>query len=334
MSHPDEALIHAWLDGELDSAEAERVEELVRNDPAWAAAAAEARGLIAATSRIIASLDNVPANVTPAARGVSRRPARWWTLRVAAVLVVVVGSAVVLRRAGLSPAGGDVAGIAPVAQQPAQPALGASPRSAAGPAALARTTGAVTRGLSVTPSGLAEEAGRRDGLAAVRQAPSEPVRGAAQPARAQAAQVAGAEKAADEARGAGLAAPAAPPQAAARAAAAAVPAVDRPAPAAAVLAAPETPAGAPRLRSEAAKTAATAPSDCVEIREPADTSPVALRRVIRLPAPASADTLARFGYELAKDRSPTGLSVRGDSVLGVLADGRRFVAVRVACPRR
>ena len=44
MSHPDEGLIQAWLDGELDAAEAARIVRLVREDATWAAAAAEARG--------------------------------------------------------------------------------------------------------------------------------------------------------------------------------------------------------------------------------------------------------------------------------------------------
>jgi hypothetical protein len=97
MSHPDEGLIHAWLDGELDAAEAARVEALVTNDADWAAAAAEARGLIAASARIVGALDRVPANVIPKAAPARRAPRRWaW--RAAAVLAVMVGSAVVLKR--------------------------------------------------------------------------------------------------------------------------------------------------------------------------------------------------------------------------------------------
>lgn len=110
MSHPDEGLIHAWLDGELDAAESARIEGLVRSDPAWAAAAAEARGLIAATSRIVSALDDVPAGVIPAARAAEPRVdakviplaakprgTPWWALRAAAVLVVVAGTVAVLR---------------------------------------------------------------------------------------------------------------------------------------------------------------------------------------------------------------------------------------------
>ena len=96
MPRPDEGLIHAWLDGELDAAEAARVEALVASDAEWAAAAAEARGLVAAGARIVRALDRVPGNVIPktAPRPASRR----WIWRVAAALVLMAGSAVVLQR--------------------------------------------------------------------------------------------------------------------------------------------------------------------------------------------------------------------------------------------
>jgi anti-sigma factor RsiW len=109
MSHPDEGLIHAWLDGELDAAEAARVEALVKGDPAWAAAAAEARGFIAASARIVSALDDVPAGVVPkpapatvsriAAIAPRRTPA-WWMLRAAAAIVIVTSSAIVMSKAG------------------------------------------------------------------------------------------------------------------------------------------------------------------------------------------------------------------------------------------
>jgi hypothetical protein len=99
VPHPDEGLIHAWLDGELDATEAAQVEALVTSDPEWTAAAAEARGLIAASTRITAALDRVPANVIPAAAPVRRR-SRQWTWRAAAAIVLLAGSAVVLERRG------------------------------------------------------------------------------------------------------------------------------------------------------------------------------------------------------------------------------------------
>lgn len=61
----DEGLVHAWLDGELDAVEAARVERLVAEDAEWAAAAAEARGLVAASSRILGALDVVAGDVIP-----------------------------------------------------------------------------------------------------------------------------------------------------------------------------------------------------------------------------------------------------------------------------
>src|SRR3990172_4769402 len=103
MPHPDEGLIHAWLDGELDAAESARIEALVRSDPEWAAAAAEARGLAAASARIIAALDDVggtsrPGEATAPAGMAPRRRRPWWMMRAAALLVVVAGTAIVLRR--------------------------------------------------------------------------------------------------------------------------------------------------------------------------------------------------------------------------------------------
>jgi hypothetical protein len=98
MPHPDEGLIHAWLDGELDATEAAQVEALVASDPAWAKAVAEARGLIAASARIAGTLDRVPANVIPRTAAAPRRAARRWVWRVAAVLALMAGSAVVLER--------------------------------------------------------------------------------------------------------------------------------------------------------------------------------------------------------------------------------------------
>lgn len=64
---PDEGLIHEWLDGQLDATTAAEVDALVASSPAFAARVAEARGLTAASSRILQSLDAVPGAVVPAA---------------------------------------------------------------------------------------------------------------------------------------------------------------------------------------------------------------------------------------------------------------------------
>jgi hypothetical protein len=99
MPRPDEGLIHAWLDGQLPPDEAARIEELAATDPEWAAAVAEARGLVAASSRILSALDRVPAGVVP--KGTASRTTRlpWWTKIAAAVVVVAGGSVVVLQNA-------------------------------------------------------------------------------------------------------------------------------------------------------------------------------------------------------------------------------------------
>jgi hypothetical protein len=73
------------------------VEGLVAADADWAAAAAEARGLIAASARIVGTLDRVPANVIPKAAP-ARAASRRWVWRAAAVLALMAGSAVVLKR--------------------------------------------------------------------------------------------------------------------------------------------------------------------------------------------------------------------------------------------
>jgi len=63
--HPDEGLIHAWLDDALGAAEAERLAAHVRGCADCQARVAEARGLIAGASRIVAALDDVPAGTRP-----------------------------------------------------------------------------------------------------------------------------------------------------------------------------------------------------------------------------------------------------------------------------
>jgi anti-sigma factor RsiW len=67
MQHPDEGTIHAWLDGALSGDEAQAFEAHVAECAGCAAAVTEARGLLAASSRILSALDSVPGGVLPAA---------------------------------------------------------------------------------------------------------------------------------------------------------------------------------------------------------------------------------------------------------------------------
>jgi hypothetical protein len=99
MQHLDEGTIHSWLDGALSAEESARVEAHVSECPQCAAAVAEARGFIAASSRILTALDHAPRGVVPVAPQV-----RWWNRTAwrtaAAMLVVAAGSLVVVRSGG------------------------------------------------------------------------------------------------------------------------------------------------------------------------------------------------------------------------------------------
>ena len=113
MEHLDEGTIHAWLDGALSPDESARVESHANSCTDCSALVAEARGLVAASSRILASLDAVPAGVVPgsgtdqlAALRARRQAATrvWWRDRrwvAAASLILVAGvSSVVWRFSG------------------------------------------------------------------------------------------------------------------------------------------------------------------------------------------------------------------------------------------
>ena len=121
MQHLDEGTIHAWLDGQLPREEAQQVETHVAECRQCADAVAEARGLIAASSRILTALDDVPRDVVPLATppraepsaetltviqakptgGASGRARRRWfngvTLAAAATIVVAIGTTMLMR---------------------------------------------------------------------------------------------------------------------------------------------------------------------------------------------------------------------------------------------
>ena len=132
MQHLDEGTIHAWLDGQLPRDEALEVEAHVAECRQCADAVAEARGLIAASSRILTALDSVPREVVPkeprfrtaeeAARAadavadaaadaivplelVARRPRRRWfngaSLAAAAAIVAAIGTVPLIQRSVL-----------------------------------------------------------------------------------------------------------------------------------------------------------------------------------------------------------------------------------------
>ena len=102
MQHLDEGTIHAWLDGELSADEAARAEAHVTACATCADAVAEARGFIAASSRILTALDNVPSIKSAGSAGSARwgrRPLATWLVReriAAVVAVIVAGGALTL----------------------------------------------------------------------------------------------------------------------------------------------------------------------------------------------------------------------------------------------
>ena len=98
MQHPDEGTIHSWLDGALSAEEATRVESHVSECASCAAAVAEARGFIAASSRILTALDNVPRGVLPAVPAKKRDRRIVW--RAAAAMLIVAGGSLVVMRDG------------------------------------------------------------------------------------------------------------------------------------------------------------------------------------------------------------------------------------------
>jgi anti-sigma factor RsiW len=129
--HVDEGTLHAWLDGALGPEESARVEAHVAECAACGAKAAEARGLIAAASRILTALDDVPGGVVSRARP-ARRPRllTGWPLRAAAAIVfVAVSSFAVVKQLGEPKAVVVAPQAAP--QPPQQPAVQAAPAAAA-----------------------------------------------------------------------------------------------------------------------------------------------------------------------------------------------------------
>jgi anti-sigma factor RsiW len=159
MQHLDEGTIHAWLDGELSPAERAEVEAHIAACAACAAAVAEARGFVAASSRILTALDSVPGGVLPASSAVPRaRPAhrrfmasRAW-MAVAAVLVLSTVTVLATRPNGDS---AQLQVAAAAREQKEQPAASPAPaeehvqamkRSAGSPAADSGGVGAARAG--------------------------------------------------------------------------------------------------------------------------------------------------------------------------------------------
>jgi hypothetical protein len=142
MQHLDEGTIHSWLDGALAPDEVAQVEAHVADCPECAAAVAEARGFIAASSRILTALDNAPRGVIPVAAPKRRVDPIVW--RVAATLLVVAAGTLAVfrnggREAATSPASTDTSATTITAVAPAVPGFDKTENTAA------ETAPAITR---------------------------------------------------------------------------------------------------------------------------------------------------------------------------------------------
>ncbi|MBC8088067.1 MAG: zf-HC2 domain-containing protein, partial [Phycisphaerae bacterium] len=160
--HPDEGLLHEWLDAQLSADNASEIEAHVAGCEECGALVAEARGLIAASHRILSALDDVPANVIPfapqsvgttdglveiatarkaqearrLAQQRSHTSSRWRGIgKVAALLLIVLVPGVMMLR------GDDVAApIALTQRQSADSNLGAPSPAAEAPASMPATS--------------------------------------------------------------------------------------------------------------------------------------------------------------------------------------------------
>ena len=147
MEHLDEGTVHAWLDGALAPEEGDRIERHLAECADCSGVVAEARGLIAASTRILGALDDVPAvrdlarpaagagdvsaatSATSATSGTTkgaraRRRTAWPGGRysaAAAIALIALGSAVVVKGRGGAGAGDFAApSMAPVAERAAE----------------------------------------------------------------------------------------------------------------------------------------------------------------------------------------------------------------------
>ena len=106
MQHLDEGTIHAWIDGELSPEQGGEIAAHVAECPKCAAMVAEARGLVAASTRILTALDDVPGGVMPSvpdiapAQTVRRRWYQRTDVRAAAALLLVAGTSLVVVQRG------------------------------------------------------------------------------------------------------------------------------------------------------------------------------------------------------------------------------------------
>lgn len=170
MQHPDEGLIHTWLDGELPAEESAEMESHVATCEKCAAAVAEARGFIAGASRIVNALDIVPGGVIPV---VKPRQRAWYSsaqFRAAAAVLVVAGASLLVFRNEDQKGGAVMQGAGAVAEKsvPAPTPMAASApqteEQANRPGLAADSSGLAAKAPMVASKPVPDIAARKDAL--------------------------------------------------------------------------------------------------------------------------------------------------------------------------
>ena len=179
MQHPDEGTIHSWLDGQLPETEAAAIEAHTTECAECAALVAEARGLIAASSRIVSALDVVPRGVIPQRAGRKRVWYMSTQLRAAAAVLFVAGASfLVLRDRGSVSLQDSASRTVFSAKTPEHSQTAAAPAPATSESPMAKTptaTGAVrqTESRRIAPKALEKDGAREVAAdAAPAQAPA------------------------------------------------------------------------------------------------------------------------------------------------------------------
>src|SRR5713226_1960435 len=130
MSHVDDGLLHAYLDGELPASEAERLQAHIAECAECRARLEEERALIRRAGELFALAEPPARDVPPFRAGDRRPPVRvWWQVRFplawAATVVLAVGMGWYL--GGMALSRSPSATLARDSLAPSAPAAGALP---------------------------------------------------------------------------------------------------------------------------------------------------------------------------------------------------------------
>lgn len=169
MQHPDEGTIHAWIDGELSQDEATTLEAHLAECTECSASVAEARGLVAASSRIVSALDIVPGGVIPAAPA-RRKP--WYAsaqFRAAAAIAIVAGASTLVMRDRTDATMDSVLKVTAPAEVPAPVPVEPQTNAEADKAIVQRETPAASSAAADAPSDVVQDLRKEKAEAAPRQ---------------------------------------------------------------------------------------------------------------------------------------------------------------------